>query len=425
MRKLVPIVLVLVLLTLSQVVQAVTYNGYYEDFSGDFGNPTSNWYVATFNNDQSAQFGARNGRIENNHQGPLISCASVCAFTPLNATLFSTNNWTIEFDMGFEAFQTSETNANCDISLVASFYTSGGTNVGSVSIGTGPDTGGTPSAGNPCDSSFVSSSFCNPTPNYVSGFTPSISRHIVLSYNTVTDFLTFENPLYSCTVSFVSAQNIRSVMGAGISIGTGFALDTGYYDNLIVNLNNGATFDIDETAGQAPEFDQGLQDFASGLGFVTPQSQTFFALILIGLSEIVLAFMTGFFGDGKWRIWVIHGVAGAVGVVCVLLGYVQFWVLIVALVLATTVVSGGRDTLNTLKKLASGGAQKLRSSFGAKAVDAETGAAVEADDLDVGMTEIEGSKEEIEAEAPEVEAEEESEPEPEPEVEVSEDESAN
>ncbi len=231
------------------------------------------------------------------------------------------------------------------------------------------------------------------------------SGSFTITYNNVTNSVGSHDSF--CGSFSATTAGPKTNTGASVTFSVaagGNGLGFGSLGRMFYDGNDGHTFDLDDNEGEASEFDEGLKDFASGLGFVTPQSQTFFALILIAITEIVMAFFTGFFGEGKWRIWVIHGVASAVGVICVLLDYMEFWVLIVAIVLATSIVSGGRETINTLKKLASGVVRSAKSQFGKKAVDTESGATVEADDFEDGLTEIEGADDE---DAPEIEVEEE------------------
>lgn len=108
---------------------------------------------------------------------------------------------------------------------------------------------------------------------------------------------------------------------------------------------------IQEVELEPSEFDQGLQDFAIGLGFRTPESQILFSLILIGLSELLMAFLTSFFPDGKYKIWIIHGVASSVGIIVVLIGYLDLWIFLCAFVLSCTITMGAREALNTFRRI--------------------------------------------------------------------------
>lgn len=136
-----------------------------------------------------------------------------------------------------------------------------------------------------------------------------------------------------------------------VCTGTPSVCDGGSIENFIWNPNNGHTFTLSGSNVTAEEFDSGLSGFATSLGFITTESKTFFSLIIIAVTEIVMAFFVGFFGEGRWKIWTIHGIACLAGVFCVLMGWLQFWMLLCAMVVATTTMSGGRELINTFKKL--------------------------------------------------------------------------
>lgn len=217
------------------------------------------------------------------------------------------------------------------------------------------------------------------------------STHIVIVATPPNHFTIAGSNMPGCNLDCTSCySNVNwEISDGGTSFNSSFYK---FASGMIWNPNDGHTFDLETTNETAKEFDQGLKDFASGLGFKTPASQTFFTLIAIGLSEVTMAFLTGFFGEGKWRIWVIHGVAASVGIICVLLGYTQFWVVCVAIVLATTIVSGGRETIDTFKKLAKAGVKYAAARIGAR-----SGAIPEGADAEV----MGGSVEDVEDNDPE------------------------
>lgn len=194
------------------------------------------------------------------------------------------------------------------------------------------------------------------------GQSTSRGGHAIWLFNNATNEVTIDHGVPSiggCTITCASCLTAlkaeNSVIGrSNVPQSPDTGINTyGSYGNLVIYVGDNHTFEIvdDELTGSS-EFDEGLKDFASGIGFRTAQSQTLFALILIGLSEIAMALLTKWFNDGKWKIWVIHGIACCVGVVCVLLGYLEFFVLTIGIVLGTTVVSGARETFNTFKRVA-------------------------------------------------------------------------
>lgn len=205
----------------------------------------------------------------------------------------------------------------------------------------------------------------------------SHSGHIVINYNTVGQMWNMATDAGGCSGTGTGIAVIA--LRPGPTNNWNKTRDSVYFDNLVWNDGNG-TFNLTTQIPPA-EFDTGIKNLAAGLGFISLESQLLFSLILIGLSEIAMAYFTGFFADGKWKVWTIHSVASTVGVICVLLGYLQFWILIIAIVLGGTIVSGGRETLNTFRSLAAsvrGNRQPLAAST-AQAVVARPGAPPQAE----------------------------------------------
>lgn len=167
---------------------------------------------------------------------------------------------------------------------------------------------------------------------------------------------------------------------------------------------------VNETVTNVEDFDQGIQDFAESLGFITPESKLFFALILIGLTEIIMALLVGFFAPGKWQIWAIHSVAVAVGVIVVLIGYMEFWIMVIGTVMSTSVVGGVRETLNTFKGI----------TLGKKKAESKESSTVVPEKKEGERSKPEEREEEEEEEPEEQEEEVEAEPEPEEEAETEE-----
>lgn len=342
-------------------VEAQTFNGYLENFTGDSGIPTANWY--NYTGTASAQFLASNGALRTS-AGGTCSGATSCAFYPSNATLgplFTSNDWSLDWDMtgSMDTIilgDNPDQNPDCDWTITQDFRNSAGTVLFSVTANNRPMGGGTPGPTNKCNSTLITITGCagqETTGSYVSGG----SWHGTVSFSQTGNMLTIQvtgtQAGYSCTQSTTNGDLVRafrSNFGGGTSINN----DSRSWDNYVLNLNNGATFTIEEPTETlvGAEFDSGLTDFATGIGFRTEESKLMFSLILIAITEIIMAFLVGFFSPGKWQVWSIHAVAATVGTICWLLGYLNDWILIVGIVLGTTITNGARESINTFKSLA-------------------------------------------------------------------------
>lgn len=235
----------------------------------------------------------------------------------------------------------------------------------------------------------------------------AVDGHTVLQYDTTTNTVTVEVTSNiggsSCSIVNAAFESVATTIVTLSVPSPKTSAETYAIDNWVWNNGNG-TFFINETI-TAAEFDEGLKDFASGLGFITDESKALFAILLIALTIIAMAFLTSFFGEGKWRIWTIHGIASGVGVVCVLLGYTEFWILVVGLVLSTTVVTGGRETVNTFKSLAFARSRERQPQpEKAAATPAKQDAPEPVETSEEAPPEDEAQQEPVEEEAPEPEA---------------------
>lgn len=121
--------------------------------------------------------------------------------------------------------------------------------------------------------------------------------------------------------------------------------------NLVINVNDGATFTIPCPAIEPPEFDSGLVNTVSSLGFRTPESQFFFALILVGISIVTSAGLTAMFGEGKGRTWGIYVVSALTGLFCILLSFLQLWIYVLSLVVSVVIVLNAGSFTNTFRNL--------------------------------------------------------------------------
>lgn len=113
------------------------------------------------------------------------------------------------------------------------------------------------------------------------------------------------------------------------------------------------------------EFANGLIPFIVSLGFVTPESQFFFAIILIGLTTVIMAVTLKFMAPGKLKLILVSVPAALVGAFCVLLSLYDLWMFFVASILAATIIQGTTEFRNTWREVRAAIAERV-SGFRAK-----------------------------------------------------------
>lgn len=127
----------------------------------------------------------------------------------------------------------------------------------------------------------------------------------------------------------------------------------------------------DNFLGETPaEFDSGLLAFISGIGFVTPESQFFFAIILVGLTTISGAAALKFMAPGRMKLIIVSSLAMLVGVFCVLLSMFDLWMYVLAVVLGGTIIKGGGDVRSTWHEV------RDRLANRSMTINVDTGAAI-------------------------------------------------
>jgi hypothetical protein len=308
-------------------VSATTFNGYYKGFPNQ-ANLTSDtvWTVQNI--------GRFSVHSPNKYQGDAQGSDTLGITKPYNATI----GYSGEGDFGMTDICLPSCSGNgFGITLT----------VAGVSFSMSKNTANsTIQLSDPCGSNYVA---------YIAPSFGSFNAHVVVSYVAPGTQVSFGGTggFQGCTITCASCLSNYpnwGVQNIAVQDNTKGIVFTGGW---IWNPNDGSTFSLNSTTTVEPsEFDTGLKSFATGLGFISPESQLLFALILIGITEIIMAFFTGFFGEnGKWKLYTIHGVASVFGAICTLLGYLPFFVLIIAIVMGTTMVQGGRETFNTFKAI--------------------------------------------------------------------------
>lgn len=209
----------------------------------------------------------------------------------------------------------------------------------------------------------------NPTDSFVSSFAcgfmavpdtgGSQSGIIVVQFTKATNTATIQDGLHSCTSVNANYATFNKISFSALDCFVGGTIGgklnscSVSLGTTVMNINDGHTFTITDTTGVQPaEFDTGLKATVSGLGFATPQSQFLFVLIMVALGTILASAATAFFGDGRGRIWMIHGFACLIGIFAVLLSFMQLWSYSLALILGTISSRGGAEFINTYRQLA-------------------------------------------------------------------------
>lgn len=335
---------ILCILVFIPIASAQTFDGYLETFDTQPPTPTPTaWYTWSCSQPPGGTCDwtveTTNKQLENNIHAGGHSGATVGLTTTVNNQDW---NFYVEYQLNRDA---TDHRTSMAITFGASQFVS-------ISLG-----------GNTPFQSFVSTfGQCNDGFSQEVTSSPpvlalSVSGTISIRYTHATTQMSFfnDNGINSHGCSLNGVVNQDNVASFRFDAAEYELAGDSRYDNLVWNINNGATFTLEQepVTATGAEFDEGLRDLATGVGFKSPESQLLFAIILIGLSEIGMAFFVGFMGPGKWQNWVIHTVAACVGIIMVLLTYLEFWILLVGIVLATTIVNGGRETLNTFRGLAS------------------------------------------------------------------------
>lgn len=107
----------------------------------------------------------------------------------------------------------------------------------------------------------------------------------------------------------------------------------------------GLTVPIPSLGGS--EFDVGLEGTIAEFGFVSAESQMLFSMILVGMITVATGAGTKLLGSGKWKNWILLSTGILIGVMAVIIGFLDLWVMIVATMLGVFAVRGGGEAKNT------------------------------------------------------------------------------
>lgn len=166
-----------------------------------------------------------------------------------------------------------------------------------------------------------------------------------VNYEFDTTFTNINEGVTSCTdLSFRDGSTATGIGQISLDLSTVFVNSRSYWDQIQFD---GGPLETSEFA-EPTDFDSGLVAVTQSIGFVTPVSEMFLTLILVGLATVLSAkFTTGF--EGKIRVWFIHGVVVAVGVFTIAVGYLDVWKFLLALTLSTVVHKGTSEILDLIR----------------------------------------------------------------------------
>lgn len=173
-----------------------------------------------------------------------------------------------------------------------------------------------------------------------------ITRSFTFTYDGVSQ-ITVKTQGFECVIA--NAVTISGLLVSRTSSGT---IRCCWADDIVWNIYDGHTVTIGEPVVESPDdFDQGLLTFIHNIGFITPASQFFFGIILVGLTTVSGAVALKVMASGRMKLVLVLSMAALVGVFSVLLGLFPLWVYFVSAVLAATVLKGAGEIRNTWHEL--------------------------------------------------------------------------
>lgn len=176
-------------------------------------------------------------------------------------------------------------------------------------------------------------------------------------------YMDWVNDEFNVTINGVTAgtdldfkTNLNSEM-TGWTIGRGTTLAV-HYDELAVD---GTIADLPPEITEPGEFDSGLIAFITGLGFVTPASQFFFSIILVGIATVSGGVALKFMAPGRMKVVLVASIAVLVGTFCTVLQLFDLWIFVLAAVLAGTIIKGAGEVRNTWREIRETAANRSRT----------------------------------------------------------------
>lgn len=123
---------------------------------------------------------------------------------------------------------------------------------------------------------------------------------------------------------------------------------SGVFDNWEISDVEGV---ISEDVDGPSEFDSGLIAFAASAGFISQESQLFFALVLIGLATVTTSASSKWVAPGRFKNYLLVGVQTLIAIFCVIAAFLDLWMFLVAFMLALFAVRGGSEVRNTYHQI--------------------------------------------------------------------------
>lgn len=111
-------------------------------------------------------------------------------------------------------------------------------------------------------------------------------------------------------------------------------------------LFDGGPLVVEENVPLEPdEFDTGLAKLLASMGLVTPESQMFFVVASTGVVLVGMSGALSWTSPGRLKNGILVGTLSLLGVFMVFFGYLQFWMLLVTIVLGAFLSFGGAKIL--------------------------------------------------------------------------------
>lgn len=114
---------------------------------------------------------------------------------------------------------------------------------------------------------------------------------------------------------------------------------------------DGGPISVEEGEGDPSEFDSGLIAFAASAGFISQESQLFFALVLIGLATVTTSASSKWVAPGRFKNYLLMGVQTLIAIFCVIAAFLDLWMFLVAFMLGLFAVRGGSEVRNTYHQI--------------------------------------------------------------------------
>lgn len=108
---------------------------------------------------------------------------------------------------------------------------------------------------------------------------------------------------------------------------------------------------VDCLESEPQEFDTGLVGFVQGLGFISAESLMLACIVCVGLVTVATGSLTKWMSPGRFKNYLMLGLAIGVGIFTGVLFNVELWMLTTGIILSIFIVRGGGEIRNTLHNI--------------------------------------------------------------------------